>query len=155
MNGTTPVNLSNTYIGGVRAELLTTGSGETNAGDLSIRVQTAGATVSLLPAGYGKSMQATYFVPASKTGYLVGWCSSLYRAVAGSVELRLLVADDGVGWRVEHLQELTQSGVGMSSRLESELLIPLPAKARVRVRAKTSADNMGVASELALVLVDA
>lgn len=154
MLGAVPVNLTLTYIGDVRAELLTTGSGETNDGDIDIRVQTAGAVVSRMPTGFGRYMQASYFVPASKTGYLIGWRSSLYKATAGSVEMRLMIADDGVGWRVSKLQELTQSGNSDSSWAESELLMALPAKTRLRVRAKTSADNMGVASELALVLVD-
>lgn len=154
MNGTTPVNLSNTYVGDIRAELLTAGSGETNAGNITIRIQSAGASQALMPAGFGRSLASTYIVPANKTAYLIGWSGSLYKAVSASyAELRLMVADDTVGWRLEALHELNQAGISAYARFSDDMLIPLPAKTRVRVRAKVSVNDTGVSSDFQVVLI--
>lgn len=155
LNGTTAVALSNTYIGGVRAKLLTSGTGLVNAGDVTIRIASAGATVALMPTGYGQTLGAVYTVPASKTAYLIGWHTSLYKAVSNAhAEMRLMVYDDTVGWRLEALHELDHGGSSINSRSSEDLLIQLPAKSRVRVRAKVSVNDTGVSSELALVLID-
>ncbi len=155
LNGVTAVALSNTYIGGVRAKLLTSGSGFTNDGTIGIRIASAGATVASMPPGFGQTLGAVYTVPASKTAYLVGWHSSLYKAVTSAyAEMRLMVYDDTVGWRLEALHELAHGGTSIHARAFSDLLIPLPAKTSVRVRAKVSVNDTGVSSELMLVLID-
>ncbi len=154
MNGTTAVSLATNLIYVDRVEIVTTGSGEVNAGDIDIRLSGAGAVQARMPTGFGQSWRASYFVPLSKTAYLIGWTSSLYKAVSGSVELRLMLSEDGVGWRVVVLHELTQTGTGQTTRSEGDLMIALPQKTRVRVRAKTSADNMGVSSSLMMLLID-
>lgn len=155
LSGTTAVALSNTYIGDVRAKLLTSGTGLVNAGDVTIRIASAGATVAQMPTGYGQTLAAVYTVPAGKTAYVVGWHTSLYQAVSGAhAEMRLMVYDDTVGWRLDGLHELVHDGISICSRAFSDLLIKLPAKSRVRVRAKSSASNLGVSSDLSLVLID-
>lgn len=155
LNGTTAVALSNTYIGDVRAKMLTSGSGFVNAGDVTIRIASAGATVAQMPTGRGQTLAAVYTVPAGKTAYLVGWHTSLYQAVSGAhAEMRLMVYDDTVGWRIEGMHELVHDGISICTRAPSDLLVKLPAKSSLRVRAKSSAANLGVTSELSLVLID-
>lgn len=154
MNGTTAVSISTSMVFVDRVEILTTGSSETNEGDITVRLASAGATMAFMPAGFGQAFQSSYFVPASKTAYLISWSSSLYKAVSGSAEMRLMISEDGVGWRVVGLHELTQTGSSQATKTEGDLLVALPAKTRVRVRAKTSADNTGVSSELVMVLID-
>lgn len=154
LNGTTAVTLSNTYIGGVQAKLLTSGTGLVNAGTVTIRNVLDESSVAQMPIGYGQTLGAVYTVPASKTAYLIGWSTSLYKAVtSGHAEMRLMVFDFAVGWRLEALHELDHGGVSVHSRA-SDLLIPLPAKSAVRVRAKVSANDTGVSSELSLVVID-
>lgn len=153
MNGTTAVALSNSYRYIDKTEILTTGSSETNEGDITVRIASAGATLAQMPAGYGQCWHASYVVPAAKTAYLIGWTATMLQATTGSIELRLMSSEDGVGWKTINVQELTQTGSGRSSLLEPEALVVLPEKTRLRVRAKTSADNMGVASRLSLVVI--
>lgn len=153
MNGVTPVTLSGTWIDIDRAEILTTGSTASNEGDIDVRILSAGAILARVPTLYGQAYRAGYFVPTGKTAYLIGWESSLYKATSGSAELRLYTAEDGVGWRVQAIQELTQTGAGVSSASAQSLLLELPAKTRVVVRAKASVDNLGVASSLTFVVI--
>jgi hypothetical protein len=155
LNGTGAVALSNTYIGDVRAKLLTSGSGFTNDGTVGIRIASGGATVASMPPGFGQTLAAVYTVPAGKTAYVVGWFTSLYKAVTSThAELRLMVYDDTVGWRLEALHELDEGGAAINSRHSEGLLVKLPAKSSIRVRAKVSVNDTGVSSELALVLID-
>lgn len=151
MNGTTAVALGTNLVYVDRVEILTTGSGETNAGDVTVQIASGGTVLARVPASFGQSFHCSYFVPVGKTGYLLGWSTSLYQAVSGSVEFRLMIAEDGVGWRVVDLHQLTLNGSGQFSKNQSELLLALPAKTRIGVRTKTSADNMGVSSELMLI----
>lgn len=153
MNGTTAVALSNSYRYIDRAEILTTGSSETNEGIITVRIASAGATLAEIPAGYGQAWHASYVVPAAKSAYIIGWTASLLQATSGSVELRLMVAEDGIGWKTINAQELTQTGSSRASMTEQESMFVLPEKTRLRVRAKASADNMGVASRLSLIVV--
>lgn len=154
LNGTTVVTSSNSYLSSVKATLLTSGANETNSGDITIRDLTSGTTLAYMPAGFGRTLDAVYTVPAAKTGYIISWHSSIYTASDTHVEMRLMVADDTVGWRLEALHELDHAGTSVYARSSSDLMIPVKAKGRIRVRAKASADNTGVASEFAVILID-
>lgn len=67
MNGVTPVTTVNNYIRVNGFNLLTAGSGNTNAGDITLRVSGAGATQAIMRAGYGYSKSAIYTVPTGFT----------------------------------------------------------------------------------------
>lgn len=63
LNGLTPVSTVNSYL---RLNLMTTvtsGSGQVNAGDLTLRVAGGGTVQSIARAGYGFGRQAVYTVP--------------------------------------------------------------------------------------------
>ena len=71
LNGTTPVTTVNSYL---RVNLFTTttsGSGGQNAGDLTLRVVSAGSTQSIARAGFGFGRQAVYTV-ADNTSLFCG-----------------------------------------------------------------------------------
>lgn len=151
MDGTTPSIASVAMMFLDRTEILTTGAGETNAGDISVSI--GGTDHAKMVTGNGEAHAAVYQIPAGKTGYLIAWSGSLYKAVSGSVEFRLMTAEDGVGWRVRNIMELTQTGAGIAHIDTHDSLIVLPAKTRIKVRAKSSADNMGVVSSFSIILV--
>lgn len=67
MNGTTPVQSANTYLRVNGLNIMTSGSGHTNAGDITLRVTGAGATQAIARAGYGYAKQCVYTVPAGNT----------------------------------------------------------------------------------------
>jgi hypothetical protein len=63
MNGTTPVLTVNSYLRVNSLQIASAGSGNTNAGDVTLRVQSAGATQAIARAGYGFAKQCIYTVP--------------------------------------------------------------------------------------------
>jgi hypothetical protein len=70
LNGTTPVSTVNQYL---RVNVFTTttsGSGETNAGDITLRVVSGGAVQSIARAGYGFGRSCIYTVPAGFTLFI-------------------------------------------------------------------------------------
>ena len=69
MDGTTPVTLANTHLRSRDATVLTAGSdpGNTNIGDLIIRVSGGGTERMRIPAGVGDCKSLIFTVPANKT----------------------------------------------------------------------------------------
>lgn len=70
LNGTTPVNTVNQYL---RVNVFTTtsaGSGEKNAGDITLRVSGGGAVQSIARAGFGFGRSCVYTVPAGFTLFI-------------------------------------------------------------------------------------
>ena len=63
MSGVTPVQTVNSYLRVNSLSIATAGSGNTNAGDVTLRVTGAGATQALARAGYGYAKQCIYTVP--------------------------------------------------------------------------------------------
>lgn len=70
LNGVTPVSTVNQYL---RVNVFTTttsGSGEVNAGDITLRVSGGGATQCIARAGYGFGRSAVFTVPAGFTFFM-------------------------------------------------------------------------------------
>jgi hypothetical protein len=67
LNGVTPVQTVNSYRRVNGLVIASAGSGNTNAGDVTLRVTGAGATQALARAGYGYAKQAVYTVPTGFT----------------------------------------------------------------------------------------
>lgn len=67
MNGVTPVQSVGTYLRANGLNIMTSGSGHTNAGDITLRLTGAGATQAIARAGYGYAKQCLYTVPAGFT----------------------------------------------------------------------------------------
>lgn len=67
MNGVTPVQTANTYLRVNSLTIASSGSGQVNAGDVTLRVTGAGATQAIARAGYGFAKQCVYTVPTGFT----------------------------------------------------------------------------------------
>lgn len=80
LNGITPVATVNSYLRVNSLMLASAGSGGTNAGTITLRVQGAGASQSVMLAGRGYAKSAVYTVPNGFT-YLV---TDLYFNVGGN-----------------------------------------------------------------------
>ena len=63
MNGVTPVQTALTYLRVNSLTIATSGSGQVNAGDVTLRVTGAGATQAIARAGYGFAKQCVFTVP--------------------------------------------------------------------------------------------
>lgn len=85
LNGTTPVAVPNACL---RVNLFTTttsGSGQSNAGDLTLRVAGGGTTLGLIRAGYGFSRQCVYTVPAGNTLFISSAVMTILSASGATV----------------------------------------------------------------------
>lgn len=74
MDGTSSVTVSSYFIRVYRAYVTQAGSGEVNAGDISISI--SGSTVAKISADMGQTLMAVYTVPAGYTGYITQWSFS-------------------------------------------------------------------------------
>lgn len=70
LNGTTPVALTGTHIRTEKTTVITAGSSEVNAGNLTLRIVSAGLTRQLVLPGNSISFSSFYTVPAGKKGLI-------------------------------------------------------------------------------------
>jgi len=76
LDGTSNVVTTSTWLGINRAQVLSSGSGQTNAGLISITATTGGATLAQLPAGQSVTQQLIYHVQSQAQAMLDwGWFS--------------------------------------------------------------------------------
>jgi len=72
LNGTTPVVTAVTGLGINRVALYNTGSGDTNAGNITITATTGGSVQGYIPLGEGTTQQCIFFSQVNHN-YLVDW----------------------------------------------------------------------------------
>ncbi len=90
LNGTTAVDLANTYLRVFKMEVVTAGTGDVAAGAITLRIDAAGATQLVIPLGGTFDALGKYTIPDNYTGYLLGWraISPHLNTGATRVELR-------------------------------------------------------------------
>lgn len=146
LNGVTPVQSVNSYL---RVNLMTTvtsGSGQVNAGDLTLRVTGGGTTQAIARAGFGFGRQAIYTVPDGFVLYCGSFnftvltpSSTVFSAVFGIQQV------SGVGnkripieFQVTSNQpylHLTQFGLNFVARTSVMLRVTLAGQAATNVTA--------------------
>lgn len=87
LNGVTPVTTINSYL---RVNVFTTttaGSGEINAGDITLRVVGAGSTQCIARAGYGFGRSAVYTVPVGFTLFVKSMVFTVFAPNGASVNV--------------------------------------------------------------------
>ena len=91
MNGTTNVPTTLTYHRIHRMYLLTAGSGEVNAGNITATAQTDATVTAQITASMGQTLMAIYTVPLNKTGYLTNIWGAISRSspAGANIELEL------------------------------------------------------------------
>ncbi|MCP3680462.1 MAG: hypothetical protein GY782_09535 [Gammaproteobacteria bacterium] len=156
LNGTTPAALVNQYLRIFRSKVLTAGTGEVNAGTITIAGTTQ--TQAVISAGQGQTLMAIYTVPAGKTAYLKKIYSSLLRFESTqetAVKFLLQVRPYGGAWNVKHSWGCKTDGDGSYNRDWLGALI-IGEKSDIRVRVEySSSNNADVSSGFDLLLVDA
>jgi len=94
MNGTTNVTTVNSYLGVNRIVVFSSGSGMTNAGNISCTATTGGSNQAYVPTGTGVTQQLIYFNPDGVQGQIRGLSFSVLKLSGGSaprVTIRLRV----------------------------------------------------------------
>lgn len=141
LNGQTQVALTKVFTSVYSCEVLTAGSGGTNAGDIycSTGAVTAGVpntatTVHFkMLAGASMSYNCAFRVPAGFTAYVLAWWAS-QAEVASGFEAQLCTRDPATGVTKAHSDQ-----VGIEQKVGDEFRVPIevPAGEDIFVRAKT------------------
>lgn len=153
LNGLTAVAIPGTWRRVHRAFGEKAGSGKTNAGEITIRVASAGATRLNIPAGFGQTVHGIYTVPAGHTAYVKVWYAvhlpkPAAEAVNAHVALFTRENDDP-----DRPFRARQTG---STGLPNPFVVPqpVPEKTDIELRVLTvDANNTQIAGTFQLVLV--
>lgn len=146
LDGTTPVVSTESWWRVNRAYVLTSGSGQTNAGLITVRHSTTTANVFVqMAAGTAQTQIAAWTVPAGHQFAIVDAEVSLVRAngANGSGLVELATKDFGTNtWRFQRLSEISNSQ-NTSLAIPSQPLIVSP-KADIVVRVTSVSDNNSI-----------
>lgn len=153
LNGTTPVSTVNQFLRVNLFRTLTSGSGGTNAGDITLRVIAAGATQALMRAGDGQCLRSIFTVPLGFTAYLLDAIVSIIRAGSGESAEVSFYARTNVGpWVVRNVFAASNSG-SSTSFIQPRLLGALPEKSDLRFAVtNVTADNTIVGATFIVLL---
>lgn len=151
MNGTTAVALTGTWMRVHRCSVATAGSGEVNAGTLTVRIAGAGATRLVVGAGNGQTLMAVYTIPAATTGYLFHYyCSANSTPTAPTVDISLWTRSSAGVRNLKHQQALT---AGADFTYSFAAPFKIAEKTDVWLRASSSVNNTDVCGGFDIVLV--
>jgi hypothetical protein len=154
LNGQTPVALVNTYLRMYRASVLTAGSGLGNAGALTIRIASAGATLGSIPIGENQTLIGIYTVPAGKTAYMPRWwCSASGGADGQTMNCALFDRNLGSVFQVRN-----RAGIRLGGTSFIEQLFPVPLKFQpktdLEIRGTSSSNNQDAQGGFTIILVN-
>lgn len=87
LNGVTPVTTTNSFLRVYRAYVLTAGTGEVNAGTITISDTGGASTQAEIAAAYGESLMAIFTVRSGYTGYITNYRFSIGGSDTAEVEI--------------------------------------------------------------------
>lgn len=133
LDGTTTVTTTNTFLRIFRMRVLTAGTGETNAGNITATINSL--QVARIAADAGQTLMAVYTVPAGKFAYLLKIMASVSKNQ--EVQYQLRTREPGGAWQVRG-----QMGTFAES-LQYEYPVPpqFPPKTDIQIRAKAGATS--------------
>lgn len=159
MDGTSVVAVAGTWRRVFRILGLTSGTLDTNDGDITVRLASAGATQGMMIADTGQSALGIYTVPAGKVAYVLDYGANIIAVLtANEVQVALMSRENDIAgrpFRQRHLLGIT--GAGTSSNIHKfEIPIVLPEKTDIELRlvSVTAATGTGVAGSFDLVIED-
>ena len=160
MNGTTAVDLTNTYRRMYRAFVNTIGTSDSNVGDISIEEDGGtGDTGAYIAAGDGQTQMAIYTIPNGKNAMFVKGYVALrndtFQGESGNFQWKLRLNNGHTGaWQVKGQIGLINIG---SSWWQYEYGIPIgmiPAKTDIRLEQSAATDAMDSVGGFDMLLVD-
>ena len=104
LNGTTPVTGTKLFLRTNQAAIVTTGTGKTNAGGITIRDAGAGATQRFIDVGRGTAELLAYTIPKDHTLLLTGWyatCRDASGVTNADIDVQVNHNADNGGTHVE------------------------------------------------------
>ena len=105
LNGATPVNLVNQYLRVNRVEVLTAGSGLTNAGIISVKQSST--VIAAIAVGAGRSQMAVYTASNKFPGTaLKKFYFAATNQVAGGATFTVYTRKNGAIWQIRHVHSV-------------------------------------------------
>lgn len=155
LNGVTPAALVNQYIRVNDCIGVTVGSGETNAGIVTLRVPGPGAIQAVIDTGDGKAHNSMYTVPAGFTLYLNTIFLSMLRQTGVEFAENLLMVRTTLGLVTVRNIFSTNSGGSSAFYTEAEYPLPFPEKTDLWFRVENvSANNTAMTVTAFGLLID-
>lgn len=142
-----------------RVHVLTAGAGLVNAGNITVRLASAGAIQAYIPAATGQTLQAAMTVPGTHDGVIHSWAVHILNAVQSSeVELALFTRDNdivGRSWRLR--SQIGLKSTGTTSQRSSPIIAPLHVLPKTDIEARAvvaSHAGLAIASTFEVLQVD-
>ena len=131
LNGTTPVNTTNSFLRVNTIEVATAGSGRTNDGEILAQNNAEDNTLAYIEPGEGESHNGLYSIPAGKTGYVVQWHG--FEQSNQESEIYLAITLEG------EVTKLRRGALLASDQFHMSLQLPLvlPPKTDIELLART------------------
>lgn len=149
------------YIHVYRVIVLTAGTSSTNAGNITVRIASAGTTAAYIGAGNGQTLQCIYMVPADRSAFFIkGYVGISAGGLGASNEgatfrWKAKPFNGGNGaWATNGLMECTTRG---SSHFQYEYGVPagpLPEMTLIRIECSTVSATMGVVGGFDVIIVE-
>lgn len=145
LNGTGAVNTVNSYIRINSMEVLTVGSGGTNAGAITATAAVNSTVTIGILAGDARSTTSVYTVPNNHTMYIMMWYCSVDRtaAASGVIDNELQIRKPGQPFALYYHIGTDNDA---TSFFQFQISVPLvvPEKSDVKIQVTASADNCDV-----------
>jgi len=143
LNGTGAVTTSGSFVGVNRVAMFLCGSGQTNAGLITVTKTTGGATVATMPAGEGVTQQCIFYVPQNHQ-FLAEWMTLNAVKPSGQdpiVTWILWVYSVVNNGKQEVFRYKMDTAVEVHAPVEPNLPFPIGEKSIVWLEATTNKDN--------------
>lgn len=150
LNGTNAVAITGTWLRVHRCSVTTAGTGNVNAGLLTVRIAGGGTTLLVIGAGNGQTLMAVYTIPAGYTGYMLAYYASANASpTAPYSDVKLFTRPAAGVINLKHQQAL---GPGyFTHRFEAPFRIS--EKTDIYINAATSVNNTDVCAGFDMILI--
>lgn len=154
LNGIVAVNTVNSYLRILRAYVATAGSGESNAGTITVTANIDLTTQATIAIGTNQAQKSHFTVPAGKSAYIRRFTASVGKASGTDVnaEIEIQFRELNSVWRPIDSYELNSAGNGL---IILDFMAPpvCPEKTDIRVRCTAYQNNVVCAASYELFLV--
>jgi hypothetical protein len=153
LNGVTPVNTVNSYLRLDTIQVITAGSGGSNAGTITVRQSITTANVfAVMPIGNNRTMIAAFTVPAGNRAYLTNWFTAWSSKKQGFSTVQFKSRPFNQVFEVREEAALVSDG---TSYLLREYFIPksdFDEKTDIVIQADSSAPDVAISAGFDLIL---
>ncbi len=150
LNGTSVVAITGTWLRVHRCSVTTAGTGGVNAGLITVRIASAGATLLVIGAGNGQTLMAVYTIPAGITGYMLSYyCSANATPTPPYCDIKLFTRPSTGVLNLKHQQAL---GPGYFYH-KFEAPFKITEKTDIYLNATSSVNNTDVCGGFDIILV--